>query len=99
MQRSRKRGTGAAPANLERVFGRVLKEIRKERGLSQEELGFDSGYHRTYISLVERGLMSPSLRTIVNIAIAFKMPAWQMLQRVEGAITKGRKHGKQDDNG
>ena len=37
------------------AFGKVLKEIRQENSLSQEELGFGSGYHRTYISLLERG--------------------------------------------
>lgn len=42
----------------EKAFGRILKEIRHEHSLSQEELGFESGYHRTYISLLERGKKS-----------------------------------------
>ena len=32
----------------EKAFGKVLREIRKEHSLSQEELGLESGYHRTY---------------------------------------------------
>jgi hypothetical protein len=47
MQRASSSGGGWKRA---RVFGRVLREVRKEHGLSQEQLGFDSGYHRTYIS-------------------------------------------------
>jgi transcriptional regulator with XRE-family HTH domain len=47
----------------EEAFGKVLKEIRQEHSLSQEELGFESGCHRTYISLLERGRKSPSLNT------------------------------------
>jgi transcriptional regulator with XRE-family HTH domain len=43
--------------------------------MSQELLGFESGYHRTYISLLERGKMNPSLRPILSIAAALKMPA------------------------
>jgi len=36
----------------EKAFGKVLREIRQEHSLSQEDLGFESGYHRTYISLL-----------------------------------------------
>ena len=52
------------PAILAAAFGAVLRDVRKERGLSQEDLGFESGYHRTYVSLLERGLKSPSLQTL-----------------------------------
>jgi transcriptional regulator with XRE-family HTH domain len=40
--------------NTEEAFGKVLKKIRRGHSLSQEALGFESGYHRTYISLLER---------------------------------------------
>ena len=40
---------------LEMAFGKVLREIRQEHSLSQEDLGFESGYHRTYISPLEQG--------------------------------------------
>jgi len=52
----------------EEAFGNVLRDIRQEHSLSQEELGFESGYHRTYISLLERGRKSPSLNTIFQLA-------------------------------
>jgi transcriptional regulator with XRE-family HTH domain len=52
----------------EAAFGHVLRELRKSRSLSQDELGAKSGYHRTYIGLLERGEKSPSLRTLFNLA-------------------------------
>jgi transcriptional regulator with XRE-family HTH domain len=51
MQRHRKRP--AAPRTAEESFGAVLREIRKTRGLTQEVLAFESGYHPTYIGHLE----------------------------------------------
>ena len=71
---------------LELLFGQLLQEIRKKRGLSQEELGFESGYHRTYISLLERGLKNPSLKTIFQLARALKIRPSEIVQRLENQI-------------
>jgi transcriptional regulator with XRE-family HTH domain len=70
----------------ERAFGRVLREIRQERGLSQEQLGFDSGYHRTYISFLERGRKNPTLSTILDLAETLRTPAWEMVRKVEARL-------------
>src|SRR5271169_5972007 len=68
---------GRKPARLnpDEAFAKALQRARKRRGLSQEALGFQSGYHRTYISLLERGKMNPSLRTILSLSAALGMPA------------------------
>lgn len=71
------------PEILSKAFGAVLREARKERGLSQEDLGFESGYHRTYVSLLERGLKSPSLQTISELARALDMRSSELVARVE----------------
>ncbi len=68
---------------LEKVFGRVLREYRTKSGFSQEELGFESGYHRTYISLLERGLKSPSLQTIFKLADALGIEVAEIVRRVK----------------
>jgi transcriptional regulator with XRE-family HTH domain len=65
------------------AFAQALRCARTQRGISQEALGFESGYHRTYISLLERGKMNPSLRTILSLATALDMPAAQLVQDVE----------------
>jgi transcriptional regulator with XRE-family HTH domain len=67
----------------ELAFGEALRKVRREKGLSQEQLGFESGYHRTYIGMLERGLMNPSLRTILSIATALGVPGGDMVRLVE----------------
>ncbi len=79
----------------ETAFAKVLREIRHEQGLSQEKLGFEAGYHRTYIGMLERGLMNPSLRTILSLASALKYPAGEIIGRVEGALGKGWKRDRE----
>jgi len=71
---------------LERLFGQILQEIRQQRDLSQEKLGFESGYHRTYISLLERGQKNPSLKTIFQLARALKISPSEIIHRIENQM-------------
>jgi len=68
---------------LAEAFGGVLRDLRKERGLSQEDLGFESGYHRTYVSLLERGVKSPSLQTLFELSRALNIRPSELLALVE----------------
>jgi len=72
----------------EEAFGKVLREIREEHSFSQEELGFESGYHRTYISLLERGKKSPSLNTLFQLAAALAVSPSEILRRTEARISQ-----------
>ena len=54
-------------------FGKRVRELRKERQLSQEKLGELAGLHRTYIGMVERGERNISLKNLEQIAKAFKV--------------------------
>ena len=51
-------------------FGRRLRGIRQERGLSQEELAFKAGLHRTYVSSAERGKRNVGLVNVERLARA-----------------------------
>ncbi len=67
---------------MEKAFGLVLRRLRQGCGLSQEALGFESGYHRTYISLLERGRKSPSLETLFNLSGALKIDPAELIRQV-----------------
>lgn len=52
------------------AFGEKVRELRKEKGLSQEELSFKSDLHRTYIGMIERAEKNITLTNIEKIAKA-----------------------------
>ena len=54
-------------------FGKRIRQLRTERGLSQEELSFLTGFHRTYIGMIERGERNISLSNIGVFARVFEM--------------------------
>jgi transcriptional regulator with XRE-family HTH domain len=68
---------------LAKVFGQVLKQRREFLNLSQEELAFEAGLHRTYISLLERGVKSPTLNVLFRLADALDIPASEFIQEIE----------------
>ena len=44
--------------DMEKAVGAELKACRQIKQISQEQLAFDAGVHRTYVSLIERGVKS-----------------------------------------
>ena len=67
-------------ADIQKKFGDKLRELRKQKGLSQEDLAFKSGLHRTYISDIERGSRNLSLKNIEKIANALGMSPKSLLE-------------------
>ena len=54
-------------------FGERVREIRKEKGLSQEELAHKADLHRTYIGMIERAEKNITLINIEKIANALEV--------------------------
>lgn len=74
---------------LEETFGKLLKELREEQGLSQEKLAEKSDMHRNSIALIESAKRQPSLKTIFAIAKALNLAPSELVLKVEKKV--GRK--------
>ncbi|WP_194976998.1 helix-turn-helix domain-containing protein [Aquiflexum lacus] len=59
--------------DIKEKFGIRLKTLRKEKGLSQEELAERSGLNRPYISGIEQGKRNVSLEVMDKLAEALKV--------------------------
>jgi transcriptional regulator with XRE-family HTH domain len=60
-------------------FGKRIRQLRTERNLSQEQLAELTGFHRTYIGMVERGERNISLSNIGVFAKTFEIQVSQLL--------------------
>lgn len=69
--------------DIRRQVGRNLKRFRKERGWSQEELAFESGLHRTYISGIERGARNPTIVILARLAEALRVRVDELVKGQE----------------
>jgi transcriptional regulator with XRE-family HTH domain len=60
-------------------FGQRVRELRKARGWTQEQLAESADLHENYISRLETGEQEPGLFTILRLCRAFEMSAGEML--------------------
>ena len=58
---------------IEKQVGNRIKQLRNNLGISQEELGFRSGVHRTYIASLEVGKRNVSIATLEKIVKALNV--------------------------
>jgi len=62
-----------------KLFSTNLRAFRKEKGISQEELAYLSGLHRTYVGSVERGERNISIDNIERLAEALNIKITDLL--------------------
>jgi transcriptional regulator with XRE-family HTH domain len=61
------------------VVAQTVRKARKAAGLSQEELAFEAGLDRTYISQVERGKRNVTIVVLARLAAALKITPDRLL--------------------
>ena len=54
--------------NVKRLIGDRIRQLRKEKGLSQENLGYKAELHYTHIGSIERGEKNWSINTLIKLA-------------------------------
>ncbi|MBK5914811.1 helix-turn-helix domain-containing protein [Rhodocyclus purpureus] len=76
-------------------FPFLVRQLRKARGWSQEQLAGEADLNRSYVGEIERGIASPSLCTAAKIAQAFGLNLSALLARCEdeaGGQRRGEAH-------
>ena len=66
--------------DIQSKFGSKIRELRRLKGFSQEDLASKSGLHRTYISDIERGDRNVSLKNIEKIARALEVSLGDLMK-------------------
>lgn len=65
------------------LLGLNVRKYRKQRGMTQEELGLDTEMERSYVSDLERGTRNPSVRAVERLAKALGVAPHVLLMPIE----------------
>jgi transcriptional regulator with XRE-family HTH domain len=71
---------------MDTAIANVLRRSREGAKLSQEQLSFKADLHRTYISQLERGLKSVTLKTLLKITIALNIELVDFIKEVQNEL-------------
>ncbi len=77
-----------ARQDITQALGKIIRQRRRAKKLSQEELAFGSGLARNYISLVELGSSSPTVDSLAQIAMALDELGSSLLAEAENLQPK-----------
>ena len=71
---------------VDQALGQALRKLRTERGWSQSELALRVEMDRNYLSLIELGRNSPSVRMLLRLCMALDVRAAKVLDDVERRV-------------
>lgn len=70
--------------DMRKLVGRNLARLRREQGLTQEELEARSGFSQQYLSGIERGKRNPTVITIYELAQALGVSHLELMRPDDG---------------
>lgn len=71
------------------IVGKVIADMRKKKGISQEVLSGLAVIGRTHLSAIERGERKPTLETLYRISLALNMKMSDVVKEIEIQIENG----------
>lgn len=74
-------------SNPGKAFGEILRELRKKAKLTQEQLAFEAGIERNYVSLIELGKNQPTITTLFKLALALHIEPHRLIQLTQKKLT------------
>jgi len=69
--------------SIDLKFGNAVKSLRKKETISQEQLAHLAKIDRTHMGHIERGNVSPSLKTMSQIALALNITLGRLLSNLQ----------------
>lgn len=79
--------------DMRRIVGLNVLRLRRERGISQEELSFRSGFGRAYLSGLETSKRNPTVVSLWEIASALEASPVDLLQEPSPDMTRAERTG------
>jgi transcriptional regulator with XRE-family HTH domain len=80
------------------VLGKAVRQLREERGMTQEAVALIAGVHPTWVSRIESGSLNPSWGMISRVAEALEVKVSDLAEKAEEQgnsehrSQRGRKH-------
>ncbi len=68
------------------IVGKVIQDLREQKGLSQEVVSGLADIGRTHLSAIERGQRKPTLETLFKIAEAMNIPPSEIVKKIEDEL-------------
>jgi transcriptional regulator with XRE-family HTH domain len=78
------------------ALGRALRQLREQRGLTQELVAFDAGVSDEYLGCVERGTLNPSFSLLLQIVRTLGLTAGELVKVYERILSEIDPHAGQD---
>ena len=65
------------------IAGKVIRKLRREKGITQETLSGLSGIVRSHLAMIETGAKTANVETLWKIAEALGMPLSRLIEKIE----------------